>query len=160
MLAFTISVHCLPAHFKVEVSRKTASRRKCSTTWRSSPSSKTHWTLSWKSGLPPRTMNVNASEAPLIDTETGQISGTITGKEIQYMPVFGRDIFQVVQLAPGFFGDGARNGGGGTQCHSRQRWAWRIGRFDRRVCHREPRPGVGCRRTYRRQRSVARRRER
>jgi hypothetical protein len=61
------------------------------------------------------TITVNESETPLIDTETGQISGTITGAQIQTMPVFGRDIFQTVQLAPGFFGDGSRDGNGNTE---------------------------------------------
>jgi hypothetical protein len=65
-------------------------------------------------GTATETVTVNAEETPLIDTETAQISGTITGKEIETMPVFGRDIFQTVQLAPGFFGDGARNGSGDT----------------------------------------------
>ena len=65
-------------------------------------------------GSATETVTVNAAEAPLIDTETGQISGTITSAQIQSMPVFGRDIFQTVQLAPGFFGDGARNGSGDT----------------------------------------------
>ena len=66
-------------------------------------------------GATTETITVNAAEAPVIDTETGQISGTITSAQIQSMPVFGRDIFQTVQLAPGFFGDGSRDGGGGTQ---------------------------------------------
>jgi len=65
-------------------------------------------------GTATETITVNASDTPLIDTETGQISGTITSAQIQTMPVFGRDIFQTVQLAPGFFGDGARNGSGDT----------------------------------------------
>lgn len=66
-------------------------------------------------GTATETITVNAAEAPLIDTETGQISGTITSAQIQTMPVFGRDIFQTVQLAPGFFGDGSRQGNGNTQ---------------------------------------------
>ena len=66
-------------------------------------------------GTTTQTVTVNAAEQPLIDTETAQVSGTITGKEIQNLPVFGRDPFQVVQLAPGFFGDGSRDAGGGTE---------------------------------------------
>ena len=53
--------------------------------------------------------------APLIDTATGNISGTVTAEQIQSMPSFGRDPMQLLQLAPGAFGDGARGAGGGTQ---------------------------------------------
>jgi Carboxypeptidase regulatory-like domain/TonB dependent receptor len=52
--------------------------------------------------------------APLIDTETGNVSGTVTAQQIQSMPSFGRDVFQLLQLAPGAFGDGAQASGGGT----------------------------------------------
>jgi hypothetical protein len=51
---------------------------------------------------------------PPIDTETGNVSGTVTAQQIQTMPSFGRDVFQLLQLAPGAFGDGAQSAGGGT----------------------------------------------
>src|SRR5882672_4600113 len=35
-------------------------------------------------------VTVNGDAAPLIDTETGSVSGTVTNKQIQYMPAFGR----------------------------------------------------------------------
>jgi hypothetical protein len=60
------------------------------------------------------TVTVNAAESPIIDTETGNVSGTIDQNDIAKMPSFGRDVFQLVQLAPGMFGDGAQGGGGGT----------------------------------------------
>jgi hypothetical protein len=60
------------------------------------------------------TVTVNAADMPLIDTETGNMGGTITQQEIAKMPSFGRDVFQLVQLAPGMFGDGAQSGGGGS----------------------------------------------
>lgn len=66
-------------------------------------------------GSTTQTVTVNASDTPLIDTETAQVGGTITSAQLQTLPVFGRDVFQSVQLAPGFFGDGSRDGGGGTQ---------------------------------------------
>jgi hypothetical protein len=53
--------------------------------------------------------------APLIDTATANISGTVTAEQIQALPSYGRDPFQLLQLAPGAFGDGARGAGGGTQ---------------------------------------------
>ena len=50
-----------------------------------------------------------------LDTETATISGTVTANEIEHMPSFGRDVFQLIQLAPGVFGDGAQGSGGGAQ---------------------------------------------
>jgi hypothetical protein len=50
-----------------------------------------------------------------LDTETATVSGTVTSNQIQHMPSFGRDVFQLVQLAPGVFGDGAQGSGGGAQ---------------------------------------------
>jgi len=50
-----------------------------------------------------------------LDTETANISGTVTSNQIQNMPSFGRDVFQLIQLAPGVFGDGAQGGGGGGE---------------------------------------------
>jgi Carboxypeptidase regulatory-like domain len=61
-----------------------------------------------------QSVTVNA-ETPAIDTETGQISGTISKNEVQNLPSFGRDPFQLLRLAPGVFGDGAHNNGGGSQ---------------------------------------------
>jgi len=65
-------------------------------------------------GATGETITVNAEEAPLIDTQTAQITGTVTADEVQKLPSFGRDVFQLVQLAPGVFGDGARSAGGDT----------------------------------------------
>src|SRR6266478_9341926 len=47
-----------------------------------------------------------------LDTETANLSGTVTSNDIQHMPSFGRDVFQLIQLAPGVFGNGAQGGGG------------------------------------------------
>lgn len=47
-----------------------------------------------------------------LDTETANLSGTVTSNQIQHLPSFGRDVFQLVQLAPGVFGNGAQGGGG------------------------------------------------
>jgi hypothetical protein len=65
-------------------------------------------------GQSSETVNVSGDAAPLIDTETATISGTVTAQQIQTMPSFGRDVFQLLQLAPGAFGDGAQNSGGGS----------------------------------------------
>lgn len=60
-----------------------------------------------------QTVTVSAPAAPAIDTETGNIAGTLTSREIQALPAFGSDPYQLLRLAPGLFGDGAASGGGG-----------------------------------------------
>src|SRR5258707_1482144 len=60
------------------------------------------------------TVTVNGDAAPLIDTETSNLTGTVNAEEIQKLPSIGRDPFQLLQLAPGAFGDGAQASGGGT----------------------------------------------
>lgn len=65
-------------------------------------------------GAVAQSVTVDASKTPLIDTEGGSIGGTIGENEIQHMPSFGRDVFQLAQLTPGTFGDGSQSGGGGT----------------------------------------------
>src|SRR5215469_12689111 len=49
-----------------------------------------------------------------LDTETATLSGTITSNQIQHMPSFNRDVFQLAQLAPGVFGNGSQQKGGGA----------------------------------------------
>jgi len=61
-------------------------------------------------------VTVNAGDQPLIDTETGTISGTLNRNELENLPSIGRDPFQLLRLTPGVFGDGANgSGGGGVQ---------------------------------------------
>src|SRR3984893_12257685 len=60
-------------------------------------------------------VTVTADSAPAIDTETGNISGTLSSKEIQNLPSFGRDPFQLLSLAPGVFGDAAHGASGDSQ---------------------------------------------
>jgi len=59
-------------------------------------------------------VTVNGNSTPLIDTETSNLSGTVNSEQIQKLPSFGRDPFQLLQLAPGAFGDGSQSAGGGT----------------------------------------------
>ncbi len=61
-----------------------------------------------------QTVTVQGDQQPLLDTETASISGTVSSNEIQHLPSFGRDVFQLAQLAPGTFGDAAQSAGGGT----------------------------------------------
>jgi hypothetical protein len=62
-----------------------------------------------------QSVTVNGDVTPAIDTETGQISGTLTSQEVQNLPSLGRDPFQLLRLAPGVFGDAAHTNNGGSQ---------------------------------------------
>lgn len=59
-------------------------------------------------------VTVDASTAPVLDTETGAIQATISSNQIQHLPSAGRDVFQLTQLAPGVVADGSQGGGGGS----------------------------------------------
>ena len=56
-------------------------------------------------------VNVSATNTGL-QTEDASISTTITRQEIERLPEFGRDPYELIRLAPGVFGDGARTGDG------------------------------------------------
>jgi hypothetical protein len=64
-------------------------------------------------GAAATTVNVDASSAPAMDTETASVNGVVTDNEIQHLPSFGRDVTKLTQLAPGMFNDGSQAGGGG-----------------------------------------------
>ena len=65
-------------------------------------------------GTASETVTVNAADQPVIDSETGNIGGTISQNDLAKMPDFGRDPLQLAQLAPGMFGDSSQQAGGGT----------------------------------------------
>ena len=50
-----------------------------------------------------------------LNTETANTSGTITSNNVQHMPSFGRDVFQLTRLAPGVIADNAQGSAGGGQ---------------------------------------------
>jgi len=60
-------------------------------------------------------ITVSGDSTPLMDTETASVNGTVSSNQIQHMPSFGRDVYQLLQLAPGVFADGAQGNGGGSQ---------------------------------------------
>src|SRR5579864_7859707 len=66
-------------------------------------------------GTASQSVTVNAETEPLLQAETASINGVVTDNQIQHMPSFGRDVFQLIQLAPGVFGDGAQGKGGNSQ---------------------------------------------
>jgi hypothetical protein len=52
---------------------------------------------------------VTVTSAPTsLETENANVAGNITGRQVQELPSFGRDPYELLRLAPGVFGDGAR----------------------------------------------------
>jgi hypothetical protein len=66
-------------------------------------------------GQETQSVTVNGSVAPLIDTETADISSTLSSQQIQALPSFGRDPYRLLSLGTGVFGDNELNNGGGSQ---------------------------------------------
>ena len=63
-------------------------------------------------GTASEAVTVDAGTVPALDTTTANISGTITSDQIQHMPSFNRDVFQLASLAPGMFGDNSQGSSG------------------------------------------------
>jgi len=60
-------------------------------------------------------VTVSGDAVPALDTATGNISGTLTSRDVQNLPSLGRDPFQLLRLAPGVFGDGSHSASGNSQ---------------------------------------------
>ncbi len=60
-------------------------------------------------------VTVSAPVADILTTESANVGGILTHHEVEKLPSFARDPYQLLRLAPGVFGDGALSGGGGTQ---------------------------------------------
>ena len=69
-----------------------------------------------------QSVSVNASLAPAMDTQTANIGSTVSSNDIDHMPAFQRDVFTLVQLAPGTVSDGSQGGGGGTYNTTSATW--------------------------------------
>ena len=59
-----------------------------------------------------QSVTVNAANLPDLQTEEANIEGTLTNQEVQRLPSFSRDPYELLRLAPGIFGDGARGSDG------------------------------------------------
>src|SRR3984885_6382463 len=56
---------------------------------------------------------VNVTETtPALKTEDASISGTLTSEDVESLPTINRNPYELLRLAPGVFGDGARYGDG------------------------------------------------
>jgi hypothetical protein len=73
-------------------------------------------------GAVTETVSVNASYVPAIDTSTANTGSTVSSNDIEHMPSFQRDVFTLVQLAPGAVSDGSQGSGGGTYNTTSTTW--------------------------------------
>ncbi len=62
-----------------------------------------------------QSVTVSGDTVPALETENGNISGTLSSNDIQNLPSLGRDPFQLLRLAPGVFGDGGHAANGDSQ---------------------------------------------
>jgi hypothetical protein len=65
-------------------------------------------------GTTSESVTVNAGSVPALDTTTANISGTITADQIEHMPSFNRNVFELASLAPGMFGDNSQSSNGNS----------------------------------------------
>ncbi|WP_348267808.1 carboxypeptidase regulatory-like domain-containing protein [Edaphobacter paludis] len=59
-------------------------------------------------------VTVSGETVPALDTETASINGSVDSNQIEHLPSSGRDVFTLIQLAPGVFGDQSQSAGGGV----------------------------------------------
>ena len=61
-----------------------------------------------------QTVTVTAEGVGMLRTENANVSSSITTAQIQELPQYGRDPYELLRTAPGILGDGARSGSGGA----------------------------------------------
>lgn len=61
-----------------------------------------------------QSVTVTESANPALQTENADVSKSITTEEVQRLPQFGRDPYELLRITPGLFADSARAGGGGA----------------------------------------------
>jgi Carboxypeptidase regulatory-like domain/TonB dependent receptor len=67
-----------------------------------------------KVGQVSQTVTVSAESQAGLSTEDASIQGTLTSQEVEDLPKFNRDPYELLRLAPGVFGDGARLANGNS----------------------------------------------
>jgi len=68
--------------------------------------------VTMQQGQESQQVTVNADVIPLLQTGDASIGATIDSSEIQRLPIFGADPYELLRTAPGITGDGARAGNG------------------------------------------------
>ena len=64
------------------------------------------------SGGASETVDVNADTVPILQTSDANVSRTLSSEEIERLPTFGADPYELLRTAPGITGDAARSGTG------------------------------------------------
>lgn len=101
-----------PAHYQLTVERQ-GFKTKVLSDVQITPEQANTLNLEMEVGAAQETVTVSALTRGL-PTGTATLSATISPDEIQHMPSFNRDIFQLAQLTPGVFGDASQGSGGGA----------------------------------------------
>jgi len=65
-----------------------------------------------QTGPASETITVDSDSIPLLQTADASIGSTIDSSEIQRLPIFGADPYELLRTAPGISGDGSRSGTG------------------------------------------------
>ncbi|HLI77948.1 MAG TPA: carboxypeptidase regulatory-like domain-containing protein, partial [Acidobacteriaceae bacterium] len=65
-----------------------------------------------QTGQETQTVDVNADDVPVLQTSDANVVRSISSDEIQRLPIFGGDPYELVRTAPGITGDAARSGTG------------------------------------------------
>ena len=61
-----------------------------------------------------QTVTVNGDLVPALQTTDANISGTLDSQQLQRIPAYGRDPYELLRLTPGITGDDSRAGNGGA----------------------------------------------
>ncbi|MHB1023556.1 MAG: TonB-dependent receptor [Acidobacteriaceae bacterium] len=101
-----------PANFQITVERQ-GFKKKVLEQVQIIPEQANALNLQLELGAVEQTVTVSGTTRAL-DTDTATLSATISSNQIQHLPSFNRDVFQLAQLAPGVFGDASQGGGGGA----------------------------------------------
>src|SRR5262245_37524694 len=67
-----------------------------------------------ETGVVTDTVTISGESAQALEKENANISGAISNLQIRQLPQVGRDPYELLRLAPGVFGDGARAGNGNS----------------------------------------------
>jgi len=70
------------------------------------------WNVQLAAAATSQTVEVNATGAVELQTENANISGSLTAQQVEDLPTFDRDPYELLRLTPGVFGDDARSPNG------------------------------------------------
>lgn len=101
-----------PAHFTLSV-EQAGFKKKTIAQVQLIPEQQNTVNVQLEVGASQETVTVSAA-AEGLPTSSATLSATISSNQIQHMPSFNGDVFQLAQLTPGVFGNGAQASGGGT----------------------------------------------